>query len=119
MILINNARLQLAVIATDEIPKSVAWNHTKDENSNLFLILAKTNDQLNAKARCTFKNYVVHLQANVSLIFNNATAGLESVASCDGPYVSEILQKISYQVDESGVGDKVVGKCLHTFTYKH
>ncbi|XP_026729870.1 antichymotrypsin-2-like isoform X2 [Trichoplusia ni] len=42
--------------------------------------------------------------AGINLIFNNATAGLESIVTCNQPYVSEILQQLTYQIDETGVG---------------
>ncbi|CAH0699820.1 unnamed protein product [Spodoptera exigua] len=44
-------------------------------------------------------------KAGVTRIFSNTSLGLESVASCEIPYVSEILQKITFHVDEYGMGE--------------
>ncbi|CAH1644196.1 unnamed protein product [Spodoptera littoralis] len=44
-------------------------------------------------------------QAGVTRIFSNTSLGLENVASCEMPYVSEILQKITFHVDEYGMGE--------------
>ncbi|XP_022816716.1 uncharacterized protein LOC111349731 [Spodoptera litura] len=44
-------------------------------------------------------------KAGVTRIFSNTSLGLENVASCEMPYVSEILQKITFHVDEYGMGE--------------
>ncbi|CAB3243859.1 unnamed protein product [Arctia plantaginis] len=45
------------------------------------------------------------LKANVNRIFNASSAGLQRVASCTTPFVSDILQKIILTVNENGGGN--------------
>uniref|UniRef100_A0A2A4J8D0 Serpin domain-containing protein n=1 Tax=Heliothis virescens TaxID=7102 RepID=A0A2A4J8D0_HELVI len=46
------------------------------------------------------------IKANIKEIFNENSTGLEDIASCDNPFVSDILQKVTFQVDELGLGDR-------------
>ncbi|XP_063890218.1 uncharacterized protein LOC110384104 [Helicoverpa armigera] len=46
------------------------------------------------------------IKANIKEIFNKNSTGLSDIASCHNPFVSDILQKVTFQVDELGLGDK-------------
>ncbi|KAJ8732617.1 hypothetical protein PYW07_015216 [Mythimna separata] len=44
--------------------------------------------------------------AEIKESFSNTTTGFEDIGSAKLPYVSDILQRINYQVNEYGMGDK-------------
>ncbi|XP_075971003.1 antichymotrypsin-2-like [Anticarsia gemmatalis] len=54
------------------------------------------------------------MQANVDAIFNPKTAGLQAVASCDAPFLSEMLQRLKLSVDECGTEDTCSASSLYS-----
>ena len=44
-------------------------------------------------------------------IFNNETTGLKDIGAAKDPYVNEILQRMQYEINEFGMGNKLnIGK---------